>query len=427
MADRATVGAISNALKTVAVPRQETQYNNAGFTLKKIKRSSETISLNGRQIELSLKTAGTPSWRTMDEMESLPQAGTPAYKLALLPVKTAAGQFQISKLAMEAAKGKMAAWIETQSELMSDMVEQFAQRMNQMLFRNGSGAVAKVKGTPPSTTTINLYDDQESGGDGLYGLKYLQEGMQLSASANLTSGDKAAELFFNGRITIMDDTNIRLTVDPAFVVANLPTLSYLFIGTQNGTSKNRDFMGLTGICDNGTGLATLQNIDRTASGNSFWKGNRYDSVGITDLENKFKVAADDISRRVQGKIDAIVTSYGVYRRFTNSIIPGRRFVAAAESQNYKTGVSELTWAASPNRQIPVEVDKDCPKQTAFLLDTSTIRLGTLGGGPQWLDDEGSILKWDQGLLGYTAVYYQFGEFLTTKPAANAILLGITED
>ena len=427
MADRYTIAAVNNALKVVALPRIQKQFNNTSFLLNKMKRGVPKLTLGGRSIDLSLKVGGSASFRTLDEMEVLPGAKTARYKLASIPTKTAAAQFSISKQAMLAAKGQEKAWIDVQSEAMSDTTEQFGQRLSQMFFRDGTGAVARVDTTPGAITATTFYvaGDQETGGDRTFGSKYVIEDMDVSFSANLTG--KSAERNASARITIIDDTvaaSPLLTIDPS--TGDIADDDYVFIGSKTATSKNRDFMGLFGICDDGTNLATLQGIDRTAAGNSFWKGNLYSSLAAADLENRLRIAADDIQRRNMGKPGVILTSYGVYRRFSNQLTPGRRFVAAAESQEYKTGISELGWAYGPSKNIPIEVDKDCPAGCMFLLDMSTLVLGTMGE-PTWLDDDGDVLKWDPGLLAYVGVYYAFGELICYAPNRNALLEGITED
>lgn len=427
MADRYTIASVNNALKVVALPRQQKQFNNTSFLLNKLKRGVPKLTLGGRTIEMNLKVGGSASFRTMDEMEVLPGAKTARYKNATIPTKTAAAQFSISKQAMLAAKGQEKSWIDVQSEAMSDIVEQFAQRLSQMFFRDGTGAVAMVDSGPGAVTATQFYiaDDQSSTAGGTFGSKYLIEDMDISASANLSG--KTCERVFSGRITVIDDTTptaIRLTVDPS--TGDIADNDYIFIGTKTATSKNRDFMGLMGIVDSGSRLATLQGIDRTGTGNAFWKGNVYPTLTTADLENKCRIAADDITRRNMGKPGTILTSFGVYRKFSNQIIPGRRFTAAAESQEYKAGIKELSWSYGPGKDIPIEVDKDCPKGCLFLLDMSTFVLGTMGE-PTWLDDDGDILKWDPGLLGYVGVYYAFGELICYAPNRNALLSGITED
>jgi hypothetical protein len=359
-------------------------------------------------------------------MESLPRPKTAGYKKATIPTKCAAAQFSLSKMAMLASKGREAAWIDVHSEALSDTSEQFAQRTSQMLFRDGTGAVARVNDASLSATdtTFVVDDDQATGAGGTFGFHYLQEDMDISASADLTG--KKAERNFSARITAMTDSTLTITVDP--FIGDLTDNDYLFIGDKTGTSKNRDFMGLRGIVDDGTLLATLQGIDRTAVGNGFFKGNYFGSIAGQDLENKLRRANDDAVKRNQANPSTLLTGFGVFRRFSNQIISGRRFVAAAESRDYKTGVESIGWAYGPNKNIPIEVDKDCPVGQMYLLDMSSFRLGTMGGkDPSWLDDDGDVLKWDSGLLGYVAVYYLFGEFFCVAPNKNSLLDGITED
>ena len=428
MADRYSIAAVNNALKVVALPRQQYQYNNTSFLLNRLKRATPKLSLGGRTIEMNLKVGGSTSFRSMDELESLPGAKTARWKLSTIPTKTAAAQFSISQQAMDAAKGQEKAWISTQAEAQSDLVEQFALRMSQMFYRDGTGAVARVNGAPGATSFV-VFDDQATNSGRTFGFKYIEEDMDLSASANVTAGDKVCERNFSGRVSRKTESTLTVTVDPG--TGDLATTDYLFIGTKNATSKNRDFMGLMGIIDDGNILASLQGIDRTAAGNEFWKGNLYTSIANADLENSFRIAYDDIMRRSSkkgggGKPNAILTSYGVFRRFSNSIIPGRRFTAAAESQVYTTGVREMNWVAGPGKEIPLEVDRDCPKGCAFMLDTDSLAMASLAE-PGWLDGDGDLLKWDTGLLSYVGVYYTFGELVCYGPNRNALLTGITED
>ena len=71
MADRYTIAAVNNALKVVALPRIQKQFNNFSFLLNKLKRGTPKLALGGRSIDLSLKVGGSASWRTLDEIAAM--------------------------------------------------------------------------------------------------------------------------------------------------------------------------------------------------------------------------------------------------------------------------------------------------------------------------------------------------------------------
>lgn len=428
MAETIDITALNNALKVVAAPKQRKQFNSSSWIHEKMKKMAGKMQLGGRTFEISLKHRGGGSWRTLDEMEQLPPAGSPGYRLATVPTKTAASVFRISLQAWRASKGQEKAWVDGKMDAMDDLVEQFALRCGQMYFRGGTGAVARVNGAPTATATGGSFvvDASMAAGSGqTFGQQYLQTEMYISASANL-AGKEAEKTLSNARITDLNETTLRVTFDGA-TMGDLADNDYIFIGERTRTSKNRDFNGFLNMIDDGTFAANFLNIDRTAAGNQFWQANRLASVAGADLENIFQIESDTIERRNQGKISDIVTTYGVRRRFANQLKNDRRFVQAAQDGNYKGGFQSASWMDGNNKTVNIWVDKDCPAQTAFLLDWDTIALATLGGEADWLDQGEGILKWVDNTLGYQGIFFLMGNTVCTAPNRNAVLLDITEN
>lgn len=428
MAEVIDVTALNNALKVYGAPKQRKQFNDSTWIHSRMKKMAGKMQLGGRTFEISLKHRGGGSWRTLDEMEQLPNAGSPGYRLATVPTCTAASVFRISLQAWRASKGNERAWVDGKIDAMDDLVTQFALRTGQMYFRAGNGAVARVNGAPTATATGGRFivDASMSAGSGnTMGLQYLQPEMYISASAN-TTGKIAEKTMTDARITDLNETLLQVTFDGAGM-GSLADNDFIFIGEKQRTSKNRDMNGFLNMIDDGTIAANFLNIDRTAPGNQFWQANRIASVGGADLENVFQIESDTIERRNLGKITDIVTTYGVRRRFANQLKNDRRFVTAAQDGNYKGGFQSAQWMDGNNKAVNIWVDKDCPANTAFLLDWDTIALATLGGDADWLDQGEGILKWVDNTLGYQGIFFLMGNTVCTAPNRNAVLLGITED
>lgn len=420
MAENITTTALNDAMKIVWAPGQKKQFNDTGFLWTKIKKTS-SWRLGGRQFEGSVKKRGGGSFRTMLEGEQLPRPDSPAYDLFHVVNKTAASRYRITVEAMKASKGNERAWVDGQMDAANFTVSQTALRMSQMMYRTGTGAVARVNGVPTATTFI-VDDSMTSGSGNTFGVQYLEEGMQISASANTTGN--LAERTFDGRITNIDPDTFTITFDGP--VGDLTDNDYIFIGEPSRTSKNRDWMGLLGIIDDGTIIANLQDIDRTAAGGRFWKSNRYASVGSADLENAWQTASDDIYRKGLGHVDAIITTFGARKRYGNDLKGDRRFVAGAESGEYSGGFKSLKWMDGNNKELELWVDKDCPKGVAFLVSWDSLHLAWLQE-PEWWDAGGGVLQRVDNTLALEATYYAMGNLGTDQPNTNAVLLGITED
>lgn len=425
MAETITVSSLNNALKVYAHGAQKRQFNNYSMLHSRLKSVAGKAKLGGRTFEISHKHRGGGSWRTLEEMEPLPHPGSPGYTLSTVPTKTWASVVRLSLQGWLASKGQERAWVDGKIDAFNDAVEQGAQRCGQMWFRDGTGAIARVNGNPvvtPTGGTFVVDASMSAGSNDTFGNQYAVPEMRLSASANLTG--LQAERTFDARLVDTNDTTLTWTVDGQ--MGDLADGDYIFIGSKQRTSKNRDYMGLLGIVDDGTKLATLQGIDRTAAGFSWWQANRLANLGAADLENVWQYMSDEIDRRNRGKISDIITTYGVRRRFVQDLKTDRRFNTSPDTGDYKGGFSSVKWMDGNNRTVDVWVDKDCPNQAAFLLDWSTFAIASLSGDPQWLDQGEGILKWVNDTLGYQAVYFQMGNLITYAPNRNAICLGITE-
>lgn len=422
MAENITTAALSDAMKIVWAPKQKKQFNDSSFLYTKVRKNANgSWKLGGRSFEGSVKKRAGASWRTMGETDQLPAADSPSYDLFSLTTKTAASVYRITRQAQLATKGNERAWVDGQMDASSFCVSQFALRLAQMFYRSGTGAVARVNGTPTSTTFV-VDDNMASGSGNTFGIQFLEEGMRISASANLTGNE--AESSFDGRITDINPDTLTVTFDGP--VGSLANDDYIFIGDKIRTSKNFDWMGLLGIIDDGTIVDTLQGIQRSAAGNRFWKSLRYASVASADLENAWQTASDDIYKKALGKIDAILTTFGVRKRYINDLKGDRRFIQAAESGEYKGGFSAGKWMDGNNRTLELWVDRDCPKGTSFLVNWDSLYLAWLQE-PEWWDAGGGVLQRVDNTLGLEATYYAMGNFGTDQPNTNAVLLGITED
>jgi hypothetical protein len=427
VAETITTTSLNDAMKIVWAPRQRKQFNDTHFLYQKLRGAVGRWTLGGRAFEGSVKKRGSGSWRTLQEQEQLPRAGSPAYDLYQMSTKIAASTYRISEQSMKASKGNEKAWVDGRMDAADSTVSQFAQRLSQMFYRDGTGKVARVDtgniaitDNGNGTWTIGLDANMSSGSGNTFGLDFLQEEMHISASADTTG--TLAERTFDGRIISIDTDNIRLTLDGQ--IGDLANNDYIYIGDKARTSKNRDWMGLLGIVDNGTIVDTLQNISRAS--NNFWKASRYANVGAADLENQFQTASDDITKKGLGKIDAIITTFGVRKRMANDMKGDRRFIAAAESGDYKGGFSSVKWMDGNNRAVEIWVDKDCPAGTAFLLNWDALHLAWLQE-PTWWDAGGGVLQRVDDTLTLQAVYYAMGNLGTDQPNTLAVCLGITED
>jgi hypothetical protein len=238
------------------------------------------------------------------------------------------------------------------------------------------------------------------------------EGERIVASVNANGAPlRNAGSGQSARITLVnpDVTPHAITVDamPGAWVAN----DYLFAGDASGASTqdaggaDREIMGLLGMVDDGTVLATFQNLLRATY--KLWNSIAVDgSVAPYNgvLSEDLLVFSDDQTFVLGGgKPDALITSRSGSRSYWKSL-KGDRVIN--DPRGYTGGKGPMGVLLG-DRELMLKVCRKMPPELAFLTQKDTFKRWTLGGYV-WDDTPGAIWNRVTDGTGRKDAFYAVG-------------------
>lgn len=354
------------------------------------------------------------------ENEYIPIADGPVIQNSRVFLKKIQGVLEMTGDVMRRVKGDLGAYLNWAERAMPDLVKRVDHELDRMLFGYGNGALARVNALP-SGTTIDVDRSFGITGAGPGWLNFL-EGMRVVYSVNANGTPlRNPGATQSSQVTKVDPSlgvAGRLTVDaqPAAIAVN----DFIFPGdiagvsTQDATGTDREIEGLIGCVDDGTILATFQNLARATF--LLFQGIMVDSTAVPYnsvlTEDLLVFADDEVFLKGMGKPTAVITSRSGARGYWKSlkgdrVIPDPRGYTGGFGQGAdrpgKFGLQVLLG----DREIPIKACRKCPFNYTFGLQLDTFKRWTLGGW-QWDDTTGAVWNRVTDATGRKDAYFAVG-------------------
>ena len=276
------------------------------------------------------------------------------------------------------------------------------------VFGTGNGELGKVLSVASTTITMQ----NAPGSNGFNGVRFLRSGMALDVFT-ATSGGAAHD----AAVTINAGT-INTTADTYVQSANASTVANDFI-FRAGTRGNT-IMGLAGLVDDGTLVATFQNLSR--SSNPLLQANVLGNSGTLRAwtpELMDQGASQGWNLGGGGWPTAIYSQLSIQQRAAAYIRADRR--ADMGTMVLDNGYKAVTWT-TPNGQIPWIVDQFVRANQVFFVKEPDLFQAILEDF-QWEDKDGSMWQRDIGnrTHGFEAWLFTFRN-LGARQSNNCTLL-----
>jgi hypothetical protein len=190
------------------------------------------------------------------------------------------------------------------------------------------------------------------------------------------------------------------------------------------TSFNKEAMGLGGLVDDGTNVATLHNVNRTSY--PIYASTVVASVGALSAD-VLQRGCDVADERGGGEISDLLMHQSVRRAYI-ALTDGERRYIGADLSSPDAGTRAAKQGRMTFGGIPIMVDKYAPYGTIFGLDRSGLKRYEAIAG-EWAQDDGNILK--QIGTGstlrdsYEAFYRKWFNLHNDFPARSFRLDGVT--
>ncbi len=346
----------------------------------------------GRQVTYPIRTGRNQGIGAYAEGGSFPTPGRNTYTSVSIPMRYVGGRIRLTSQAMKHSATDKGAFASIFQQEQDGLVEGFVNEFGRMAWSDGRGVLALVNGDPGTGVTVTL--DSPGGFAGaVNGSRFLNVGELITFVAP-TVGTLVASA--DESVTAVPTTGLTVTIGSAAAAAiadndYVVRANVAAVSDISGTSYAKEPMGLAGLVDDGTYVATLHGVNRTSYPifASTVIGSTTAPVGALSADVIMR-GIDLAEQRGSGNINLLAMHHSVRRAYLQLTDDGRRYMGgdlsrpdagtvAAKGQNLTFGGIEL------------EVDKYATYGALYGLDTSTlVRFVEVAG--EWINDDGAILR-----------------------------------
>lgn len=385
-----------------------------------------TEGADGKQINLAHMFSAGGGVGTVAENDYIYGSTDPDIKQSFINIKQWQATVELSGRVLRRAKEGPAAFASWAEVALPEKVKRLVFHQDRALMGAGTGILFQITGTAQATAQAvnNAY--------GISGLEGATFNCWESDSVRYAS-DAAGTSLRVGPAIIKNTSFAAGTIDTDILPTSAAAGDYVFLGDANVTSNGvKDNMGLEGIVDDGTNVATFQGLSRTT-----FKGMQGQVVnsltangGIYNgiLSEDMWEFADRVSyERGLGKGDVAVTSRSGRMSYQKDLRSDRVLNDPLSTGGYKGGVDTGgTKTGGPSvslgdRSVRLRVARKCPTSRAFLLQRDTLKMYRLGAG-RWDDTQGSIWARSIDTTGrkdaFYATFVEEFEVACNRPVGN---------
>lgn len=380
-----TIHSAEQALKTVYLDVVANQLNTEiNPLLARIKQSTRDVW--GKEVRKLAPYGINGGIGAGTEDGDLPDAHGNRYVQFVSTLKNLYGQIEISDKAVRASANSTGAFVNLLNAEMEGLVKASSFNLGRMLYGDGTGKLCKITAGESGAATVDS-------------VRNLVEGMVVDLVD--TEGVTAA----TERIESID----RDTKKVYFAGKTTPAASQTLV--VQGSFGNE----LTGLGAIFAEDGALYGVDKAT--HKWMRPYVKKNVGgIT--EAAIQSAIDRLDEVNGSQVDFIVCSAGVKRAYQELMSSYKRNIDVTELAG---GYKALTYNG-----IPLVSDRFVPEGTMYLLNTQDFHLHQLCDW-KWLENEnGRILRQNQGKPTYSATLVKYAELVCDRPAGQAMLTGITE-
>lgn len=349
------------------------------------------------------------------ENANLPAAGNFQAAQFNIPMRYIYASFEMTKQAIDAAKTNKGAFKNTFKTSMETTIRNVKRERARMLWHAGTGVLALVNGAVVASTTVNV-DAPGNVAGSFGGARFLRPNMLVAFTdgATITAVKSIVSVASNGQ-SIVVDSNLTCNDNLFIVRVSLTTSTSL-----NDTGYNKEPLGLLGMVDDGTYVATLNGLSRTT-----WpqlKSRVDSSVGALSLDMLQK-NLDVVDQQGDGQIDFFAAEHSVIRAYAALLEADRRY-SAGDLKSPDGGTVRAKGKYLTFGDITIYPDKFAPYDMLFGLSKGDFKRYVQNEG-EWADDSGAILRQTAGKDTWNALYRIWENYQLSRPNTCFRADGIT--
>lgn len=385
----------------------------------KIKEHFESMSgmdmaADGRNVVYPLHISRNSGVGAVGENANLPTAGSQGYVSMTVPFRYNYGRIQISAQAIKQSRTSKGAFKKAVDQEIRGAAIDVGRDINRQLWGYGQGILCLVNGAVTASTTVPV--------DSPGGFAYTTHGARFLKVGDIVAFTDGSTISAVRTITAIASNLQSITVDSAVTLAD--NLYVVKAATTSSTSLNdtgygKEVMGIPGMIDDGTYVATYFGNSRA----SYELLKAYaNNIGGALLLEDLQIAFDVADQRGNGNITSLWGHHSarkVYLDLLTSIRTYNDEKALKPDGGFKGAGADITYA-----EVPFKVDRDCPFGFIYGLDDN-FAFNYFATKGEWADDDGKILQRVSGVDAYEARFRIFDNYVHDKPNACFVLSGIT--
>lgn len=414
MPDYHDLQAITDTLKIVYGQGITNQFSDEQMTYNTFPKSER--SPKGLGYEFSIRYARAQGVGARAESSPLPEPLAGKWDKGRIVPKYIYGNIRLTGPAIEAAKGDVAAFVDGLADAVDDIYESLVNDMNRQAWSDGFGLIATlsavasaVTGTPWDVTCDNDLGVQRAvagmivdfySGAGAIDQNVVAQRIAEVDPVNKVLTMEALTTDYQALHPLVAAQSY--TITPGTIPANSQIVRY---GARDAAFATTDtpieMTGLDGIFDDGTLLATFENI--TVADFPLWRGNILANSGVDrELSIDLLLQAVDVMRvRAKLKPGLMRMGLGQRRKYANLLLPDVRFQPARLEGGYEM----LTFQAGDG-SIQMMVDPMTTPGNVYLEPSGNVQryeMTPIGWGnlDQQIHQRQGFDEWDQFLRLYT--------------------------
>lgn len=346
MADTNTTS-VAGIAKRVYDTYVETQQNLKTMALDEIANSLKNYSPGGEGFFGDIDDYGNESIGAINEEESFRTIDSEHYVQWKVIPKVNVAPIQFSGLVSKALEGGEESFANAVVDALDKARERLKKDENRQFFGSGTGTL----GAPAAAVASNLLSFTVSSA------QYFRANQVIDIFTSTGGTSVLAGL----RLSDVDKVNNVLYAAVSLGVALASTNVIVKQNILNSApSDGKEMMGLEGITDDGTLLATFQNIPVT----QIWKGRRIDAALSNVTSDLMQRLVDDIHVLGGETADMLIIHPKQRRSYLNLVVPQKRYADG----DMDTGFNKLTFNG-----IDLFLDEDCQVDHLYAIKKSFVR------------------------------------------------------
>jgi hypothetical protein len=360
------------------------------------------------------------------EAGALPTAGKQQYATVRIPMRYGYTRITVTAQLMELSQSAKGAFAPAWEQEMKGSINDLANQRGRIIFGTGSGVLAFINGAASSTT--QTLDNPGGFVNANNGSRFISVGDIITCVNPATGALRASTIT---TVTAVAAAGTTITVSPSISTTDndyVVKAANTTITDVSDSSYGKEPMGVGGLNDDGTNVATLHNVNRT----TYPLYGSYVATGVgawsADLIQKGIDVAD---QRGTGSIKQLVMHHSARRAYLAAMDSNRRYTGAElmTPDGGTRAARDATGARLAFGSIPVQEDKYAPYGTVHGLDTDGFERYVAKSG-EWITEGSGNMMFLVGTGAtlthqYEAVYTIWDNFNLTAPSNCFRLDGLT--